>query len=375
MGVPRRARPAGCSRDPNEVPAVPDVVGGCSGSVSRGARRRGLGAAAAAVTVWLSVVACSSGTAPPGAPERGGGSAGAQRQLSAEYWSDPESKAAVAARGLRAQGRAADADQIDKIATQPVAYWPTGQTATVQGDFARVMSEAGAARRTPVLVAYNIPGRDCGQFSSGGAGGTMDYRSWVNNFLAGMAGRTAVVILEPDALPQTLNGCVPPQQRDQRWQLLTEATADFARAGNMVYIDAGGPGFVTDVGQLANGLRRAGVGQAAGFSLNVSNFAATDDVVAYGRQVSAKVGKPFVVDTSRNGRGTYRGDNHGAPATCNPPGRALGTPPTSHPGRPGVDAYLWIKKPGESDGACQPGAPEAGQWWPSYALDLARNSP
>lgn len=292
-----------------------------------------------------------------------------------EYWSDPESKAAVAARGLRAQGRAADADQIDKIATQPVAYWPTGQTATVQGELARVMSEAGAARRTPVLVAYNIPGRDCGQFSSGGAGGTMDYRSWVNNFLAGMAGRTAVVILEPDALPQTLNGCVPPQQRDQRWQLLTEATADFARAGNMVYIDAGGPGFVTDVGQLADGLRRAGVGQAAGFSLNVSNFAATDEVVAYGRRVSARVGKPFVVDTSRNGRGTYRGDNYGAPPPATYPGAPWGPhrPPT--PGRPGVDAYLWIKKPGESDGACQPGAPEAGQWWPSYALDLARNSP
>lgn len=27
--------------------------------------------------------------------------------------------------------------------------------------------------------------------------------------------------------------------------------------------------------------------------------------MAYGRQVSAKVGNPFVVDTSRNGRGTY----------------------------------------------------------------------
>ncbi|MCW2873942.1 glycoside hydrolase family 6 protein, partial [Actinacidiphila oryziradicis] len=36
-----------------------------------------------------------------------------------------------------------------------------------------------------------------------------------------------------------------------------------------------------------------------------------------------------------------------------------------------VDAYLWVKRPGESDGSCR-GAPPAGQWWSDYALRLAR---
>ena len=56
---------------------------------------------------------------------------------------------------------------------------------------------------------------------------------------------------------------------------------------------------------------------------------------------------------------------------CNPPGRALGETPTTKTGNPRVDAYLWVKRPGESDGACGRGAPAAGQWWPQYALELA----
>lgn len=57
-----------------------------------------------------------------------------------------------------------------------------------------------------------------------------------------------------------------------------------------------------------------------------------------------------------------------------PPGRALGTPPTVRTGDPSVTAYLWIKHPGESDGTCK-GGPAAGAWWPSYALSLARATP
>lgn len=41
---------------------------------------------------------------------------------------------------------------------------------------------------------------------------------------------------------------------------------------------------------------------------------------------------------------------------------------------PLADAYLWIKPPGESDGACN-GGPEAGAWWPEYALGLAQRAP
>ena len=74
------------------------------------------------------------------------------------------------------------------------------------------------------------------------------------------------------------------------------------------------------------------------------------------------------MDTSRNGRGAAPGG-----AWCNPPGRLLGAAPTASTGNPLIDGYLWIKRPGESDGTCN-GGPPAGTWWPAYALELALNA-
>lgn len=76
----------------------------------------------------------------------------------------------------------------------------------------------------------------------------------------------------------------------------------------------------------------------------------------------------FVIDTSRNGQGPAPDD-----AWCNPPGQGLGIPPTTDTTSPLVDAYLWIKDPGQSDGTCN-GGPAAGTFWPSYALGLAQNA-
>ena len=37
---------------------------------------------------------------------------------------------------------------------------------------------------------------------------------------------------------------------------------------------------------------------------------------------------------------------------CNPPGSGLGLRPTANTGVPLLDAYLWVKTPGQSDGQC-----------------------
>jgi len=128
----------------------------------------------------------------------------------------------------------------------------------------------------------------------------------------------------------------------------------------------------------------------------------------------------FVIDTGRNGRGpldtsryaeapfaqpesVLRGLSSGS--WCNPPGVGLGARPTTDTGVPLLDAYLWIKTVGESDGSCDlaGGArvwdydrynpwgiagdsqkhfdplwgmvdPAAGTWFPGYALELAKNA-
>jgi endoglucanase len=135
-----------------------------------------------------------------------------------------------------------------------------------------------------------------------------------------------------------------------------------------VYLDAGNPRWKS-AATMADRLTRAGVAGAQGFALNVSNFFATSENVSYGAQLSALVGgKHYVIDTSRNGLGPTADAQW-----CNPAGRALGERPTTQTGVPLVDAFLWIKSPGDSDGACD-GAPAAGAWMPEYALGLAQRA-
>jgi endoglucanase len=128
-----------------------------------------------------------------------------------------------------------------------------------------------------------------------------------------------------------------------------------------------------DPAQLAGPLDRAGLRYGRGFSANVSNFQWTAQVVTWSHELQRALGDQAgaVIDTSRNGRGPYTGPD--TPQWCNPPGRALGPAPRLDPGPAGIDAYLWIKDPGASDGPCH-GGPPAGQYWPQYAAALEQAS-
>ena len=327
------------------------------------AQRNRIAAAALAAMAALTLAGCSGRTSdqPAPAPQT------IVPAAASEFWVDPASPAAKQVEQWRNDGRTADASELEKIARQPVAHWIGSQGNTADQTKALV-SQAKAARRTPVLVAYNIPNRDCGQYSSGGAQNDGQYRDFVAHMADGIGGTKAIVILEPDALAQTLSKCEGEQ--GGREALLSGAVKTLSGAGAEVYIDAGNPGFVQDTSQLADGLKKSGVDQAAGFALNVSNFQTNDAVEAYGKKVSDQVGgKKFVIDTSRNANGSYHGPQQ--PNWCNPPGRALGTPPSRSTDDPRVAAFLWIKQPGGSDGDCR-GFPRAGQFMPDYALGLAQ---
>ncbi|MFD6295478.1 glycoside hydrolase family 6 protein [Streptomyces sp. NPDC060235] len=284
------------------------------------------------------------------------------------FWVDPEGPAAAQVRLWRRQGRTEDAALLQRIAGEPVAVWPTGEADP--GPAVRAATTAAARQdRTALFVAYNIPHRDCGRHSAGGAADADAYRRWIGQFADALAGSRALVVLEPDAIAHLVDGCTPGAYRDERTRLLSDAVDRLKRQPRTtVYVDAGNPEWIRDPGRLVEPLVRAGVANADGFSLNVANFQTDAVNRTYGAELSERLGgKHFVVDTSRNGEGPLPG------AWCNPPGRALGTRPATTTGEPALDAYLWIKRPGESDGECE-GGPAAGQWWPEYALELARGS-
>ena len=177
------------------------------------------------------------------------------------------------------------------MATTPQAVWFTGGTpAEVKRSVRKTMQQAKGERRVPVLVAYNVPFRDCGQYSAGGALDTAAYEAWIDGFAAGIGDDPAVVILEPDALGiipynTTIYGAAdwckptvtdadgnvtpaPGASPDERYAQLNYAVdaieAKAARA--IVYLDGTHSAWL-GVGEAAYRLVKAGVQRAQGFLL------------------------------------------------------------------------------------------------------------
>jgi Glycosyl hydrolases family 6 len=82
----------------------------------------------------------------------------------ARLYVDPASAAKRQADAWR-RSRPSDAALMDSIAAQPVAQWLGGWNVDIGRDVGNAVSRITGSRALPVFVAYNIPGRDCGQYS------------------------------------------------------------------------------------------------------------------------------------------------------------------------------------------------------------------
>lgn len=298
---------------------------------------------------------------------------------------DPQSQAAVQAAAWRT-AQSQNAQAMDKLAALPTAKWFTSTPSLASVN--AYVAAAAADKAVPVLAAYNIPLRDCGQYSAGGAKAVADYKAYIGELASRIGTNKAIIILEPDALAggenqdDTGKPCLTADQKTTRYQLLSDAIVRLKKQPNtLVYLDGGNSGWIKDTAAMAELLRKGGVAKADGFSLNVSNFHPTDKTIAYGQAISKRLqGKHFVIDSSRNGNGAYANAAYPEYNWCNPPERALGHYPTTDTGIAALDAYLYIKYPGESDGQDPDagkcfGGLQAGQWMPDYAVGLIARWP
>ena len=393
-------------------------------------------------------------------------SAAPSRALTANtqfYIRKPDTEAVTQFVGLLRSRSFGDAARLGVMEATPQAVWFTGGSPEdVEGAVRTTMRQAAREGRVPVLVAYNIPFRDCAQFSAGGALDTASYEAWIDGVARGIGDGRAVVIVEPDGLGiipynTTIFGaaewCMPtvtdaagnvtpapgasPSERYAQINYAVDSLETKAARAS-VYLDGTHSAWL-GVSEAAYRLFTAGVQRAQGFFVNVSNYETTSDNTQFGTWVSdcitaATAGAPwaaghfdwcpsqydpatnystvnyspdfaagvtaglqnlmggaaattrFVIDTSRNGQGhwTPTASYPDPQIWCNPPGRGLGLRPTASTGVPLLDAYLWIKTPGESDGPCNRGIagattdpewgdtadPAAGAWFPQQALQL-----
>jgi cellulose 1,4-beta-cellobiosidase len=269
------------------------------------------------------------------------------------------------------------------------------------------ISDAGS--KTIVFILYWIPTRDCNSYASqGGAQNINEYQQYVNKVYNGFKSHPnskIVVVIEPD----TLGNMITSQGNDRcknvhnlHKQAIAYALNTLGSLNNVqAYIDAAhGRWLGSHANEVAQVIKdivdQAPNGKLRGLSTNVSNYQSTRDEYAYHQKLNSALqsvglsGKKFIVDTSRNGvdvaeslvrTGTW----------CNVIGTGFGERPKGDPdpvNMPLLDAYMWLKPGGDSDGSSQgayadpvcahsdslPGAGNAGDWFHEYFVQLLQNA-
>ncbi|MBK4346893.1 glycoside hydrolase family 6 protein [Lacisediminihabitans changchengi] len=281
-------------------------------------------------------------------------------------WLNPASLPVTEVAKLRTAGASADADTLGQISSQPIATWlgDWWSSDLLTSKLTAMMSASAQAHDTPVFVIYAIPDRDCGGYSAGGYSDA-DYVAFNRTVADSLRGHPAVVLMEPDSIAM-LGTARCGSIVDRRLGLISTVVQYYAQAGVAVYLDGGNSNWVQPQ-VMADRLTQAGVQYARGFFTNVSNFRRVSEEQPYAEKIVGLLGgtKHYVIDVSRNGAG-WKG------TWCNPTGAALGQNPSVSTAGGSLDALLWVKTPGASDGTCN-GGPAAGKWYQSYALDLVRN--
>jgi cellulose 1,4-beta-cellobiosidase len=326
----------------------------------------------------------------------------------------------------------ADAALLKKVAAFPTAIWLDSirSVGTVKKalDDARAQQKKEGQPVVTVFAVYDLPERDCAAVASSGefslaSGGEKRYqKEFIDRIAAAFKAhpkQRIVAILEPDSLANIATNLSIPRcaAAEQVYRhSVAYAVKTLAMPGVSVYLDAAHAGWL---GWSKNRERIAkiyaevlaeagGADKIRGFAVNVSNYDTLTpgdlaklepsdpctDELTYVKILDASLteagitGKGFVVDTSRNGRSGIRTKSG---SWCNVKGAGLGERPQASP-VPLVDAYFWVKPPGDADGSSDPskpgydencgpkapdaaqGAPRAGAWFGTYFVELAKNA-
>lgn len=354
-------------------------------------------------------------------------------------------------------------DRIDAIKGGAV----NGGRLSLTQHFDAALKQAAAAGKPVVvpIVVYDLPSRDCAALASNGELGPNDLPRYKSEYIDAIAkaitakpGYSALriaAIVEPDSLPNMVTNlgvpaCSQVNSAKTYFDGVTYAVQKLGRMANVAtYLDIGHSGWLgwpdnlsRTVALYADLIKKAEAGGAAlvrGLATDIANYTPlvepflspnnqttlgsrfyeynpVFDEQTYVSKLSTAFanagisGLGFVIDTSRSG---WKPVNDGTPIDnrkargnwCNVNGAGIGERPRAKPlsSLPMLDAFVWIKPPGESDGSaqvttpgnvpdaegkrfdpsCDPndqskdamaGAPPAGTFFHNQFLMLARNA-
>ncbi|WP_437811716.1 glycoside hydrolase family 6 protein [Sorangium sp. So ce1078] len=326
-------------------------------------------------------------------------------------------------------------EKMKKVQQISTAFW-LDRIAAVDGlsehlDKALELQNQTCTPVTSVIVVYDLPNRDCFAEASNGElrvenGGVERYRNEfiapIKQILAAHPNQRIVAIIEPDSLPNLATNlgkkdCTPETEKAYREEV-AHALKELDMPHVYQYIDAAHSGWLGWPDNQEKGAKifsevitaAGNPASVRGFATNVANYTLLsyaegeesydqqfnpcygehDYVTQFGEALSA-VGlgdKHFIIDTSRNGVGGIRADWG---YWCNNIGAGMGERPRANPGGPPrLDAYYWVKPPGDSDGTADKNAerydlfcgyenadqraPEAGFWFHEYFVECVKNA-
>ncbi len=369
-------------------------------------------------TVVIPAPEASTNTAPPDPTNP---FVGAKFYINPEYVKEVED-AAAAAPDM--------AETIKKVAAYPTATWLVmnsfvEKVPKVLGEAAKQSAASDGKPMLSAFVVYNLPNRDCAAKASSGElnlgnGGAERYKTeFIDKIAAHFAAfpkQRIVVFLEPDSLPNLVTNKTKKECADAE-KVYMDSTAYAIQKLSLpnvsIYMDIGHAGWLGWEGNRQKAAilykqvldQAGGADKIRGFVTNISNYNTVNsldgkklgptnpcpDELTYAKKLTEAFeavgikGKKFVIDTSRNGRPVRSTWS----SWCNVKAAGLGPRPQASPD-PLIDAYFWVKPPGESDGTSDPksprmdpscksgdsmdGAPEAGEWFQAYFIQLVKNA-
>jgi endoglucanase len=290
-------------------------------------------------------------------------------------------------RTLKRENKDGEAALMLKIARNPQFKWwgrwagETNPAKALSWWLGRMDKQQPGA--VPQLVVARHEGKKCSPtYLGGGARGDARYRRWIRNFARVIGDRHVVIAFEPDSLGTV--DCLARSRRKARYAMLRYGVDVLSQLPNAPIYLEGGASDWEHPRIVARKLRLIGVSKVRGFMVNATHKDFTKNNVQHCVDVSRLIGgKHCVINTSHNGNGPlhyrkwidrsrhlWRTIN----VWCNPPNEALGPAPATDTMRADVvDAYMWIERPGFSNGFCN-GGPKTGAWWKERALLLARRA-
>ena len=259
-------------------------------------------------------------------------------------------------------GQLKNAGLLTAMESVPSAVWLDGETAAqaaepgnlgweqADADLTRQVRQTLAAARlenaVPIFVAYNIPGRDCSEYSAGGAPTDAAYDAWIATLGKALGDAQAVVIEEPDALANLPGYCgsayaseFPDITNTTRIDDIRYAVSTLEKDPDIsLYLDAGNSGW-QNAGGMAETLTAADVQQTQGFVLNISNYQYDANSDYYGTWVSSCIAYATVNEAQTPadalaGVATFTGTSTPTGAFASP-----GSPTTGPPG--GCATQYW----------------------------------